>query len=67
MGNVEPDPSPVQTSLTYLIFGEGTGDSDRLEEKTVLFQSAKGVCPEDATSQPPIDKPDSTVHASVGC
>ena len=54
MGNVEPDPRPEHTSPTRLIFGEGAGDSDRLEEKTVLFQSAKGVSPEDAISQPPI-------------
>ena len=56
MGNVEPDSSPVQTSPMHLIFGEGAGDSDHLEEKTVVFQSAKGVSPEDATSQPPITR-----------
>ena len=45
MGNVEPDPSPVQTSPMHLNFGEGAGDSERLEEKTLLFLSAKGVKP----------------------
>ena len=36
-GNVESDPRPVHTSPTRLNFGEGAGDSDGLEEKTVLF------------------------------
>ena len=48
MGNIESDPRPVHTSLTCLNFGEGAGDSEHLEEKTLLFLSAKGVRPQDA-------------------
>ena len=43
MGNVEPDSSPVHTSLTYLNFGEGARDSEHLKEKMLLFLSAKEV------------------------
>ena len=49
MGNVEPDSSPVQTSLTRLNLSEGAGDSEHLEEKMLLFLSAKGVKPQDTT------------------
>ena len=48
MGNVESNPHPVHTSLTHLNFGEGAGDSEHLEEKMLLFLSAKGVYPQDA-------------------
>ena len=48
MGNIESDPRPEHTSPTRLNFGEGAGDSDSLEEKTVLFLSATGVGLQDA-------------------
>ena len=55
-GNVEPDPSPVQTSPTCLNLGEGTGDCGDLEKKIMQFLSAKGVGSQDAIlSQPPIN------------
>ena len=47
MSNIESDPHPVHTSLMRLNFGEGAGDSGGLEEKTMLFLSAKGVGPQD--------------------
>ena len=56
MGNIEPNPSPVQTSPTHLNFSKGTGDSERLEEKMLLFLPAKGVKLQDAISQSPITR-----------